>query len=413
MKILYVVHQFLPLHVAGTEIYAYHLAKEMRRRGQDARVFYVEWREGKPPYHLEERTYREIPCFEAVPGDWAKDFRGTYMNPGMEKLFREVLDRFPPDLVHIQHLANHSIGYLDILEELGIPSVYTLHEYLLMCPGGGRLLRPGLELCPGPEPAACAACAKAAGLPPPAGGDWEKAVERRKEEIVQRLAKVNLFLSPSRYLRKRFVEAGWIPSSRILASDNGFPAEIFHKARRRKREVFHLGYIGTMVAHKGVHVLVEACRGLPEKEFLCSIHGDLNVVPEYGQRLRKMDKSPCVRLMGAYDHQRVGEILADLDVAVVPSLWVENSPLTIHEAFLAGVPLLVSDIGGMAELVPPGRGGLQFKTGDPEDLREKILLLHKDRKLLQRLRETIPQVKTIQQDARDMEDRYRSLLDPR
>ncbi len=410
MKILYVVHQFLPLHVAGTEIYAYHLAREMGRRGHEVRVFYVEWRGGEPGYRLEERTYRELQCFEAVPGDWPRNFRATYMNPEMERLFREVLDRFRPDIVHIQHLANHSMGYLDILEERGIPAVYTLHEYLLMCPGGGRLIRPGLELCPGPEAKACAECAKAGGLPAPAEGSWEEAVERRKKEIVQRLAKADLFISPSRYLRERFVRAGWIPAEKIIASDNGFPTEIFHKAPRRKHDLFHVGYIGTMVEHKGVHVLVEACRGLPEEEILCSIHGDLNVVPEYGERLRKMERPPCLRLMGAYDHEKVGEILAGMDLAVVPSLWVENSPLTIHEAFLAGVPLLVSDIGGMAELVPNGKGGLQFRTGDPGDLREKILALHRDPELLNRLRRTIPPVKTIQQDAADMESRYQALL---
>ena len=412
MKILYVVHQFLPRHVAGTEIYAYYLAREMRKRGHDARVFHVEWREGKPPYHLEETTFKGVPCYEAVPGDWARDFRGTYMNPRMEGLFREVLDRFSPEVVHIQHLANHSMGYLDILEERRIPAVYTLHEYLLMCPGGGRLIRPGLERCPGPETQACAACVREAGLPSPSEGTWKEAVAARKEEITRRLAKVDLFISPSRFLRERFVEAGWIPADRIIASDNGFPTEIFHKAPGMKHDLFHVGYIGTMVEHKGVHVLIEACRGLPEEEILCSIHGDLDVVPEYGERLRKMDRPPCVRLMGAYDHEAVGEILAGMDVAVVPSLWVENSPLTIHEAFLAGVPLLVSDIGGMAELVPDGRGGLQFRTGDPADLREKILLLHRDRKLLRRLRETIPPVKTIEEDARDTEARYRVLLHP-
>jgi len=409
MKILYVVHQFLPRHVAGTEIYAYHLARAMRKRGHDARVFHVEWKEGAPPYELEEKDYREVPCFEAHPGDWPETFRETYMNPRMEELFRKVLDTFRPDLVHIQHLANHSMGYLDELKERKIPVVYTLHEYLLMCPGGGRLIRSGLELCPGPSPEACARCTREGGLPPPERGSWEEAVALRKEEITARLAGVDLFISPSRYLKGRFVRAGWIPEEKILASDNGFPVEIFRKVPRREHSFFHVGYIGTMVEHKGVHVLIEACRGIREEGILCSIHGDLDVVPEYGERLRKMERPDWVRLMGAYDHERVGEILAGLDAAVVPSLWVENSPLTIHEAFLAGVPLLVSDMGGMAELVSEGRGGLRFRTGDPADLREKILLLARDRDLLARLRETIPPVKGIDEDARDMEARYRRL----
>ena len=64
--------------------------------------------------------------------------------------------------------------------------------------------------------------------------------------------------------------------------------------------------------------------------------------------------------------------MADVDWVVVPSIWWENSPLVIQEAFLHGRPVICSDIGGMAEKVTDGVNGLHFRVGDPEDLARVI-----------------------------------------
>ncbi|MGH7818600.1 MAG: glycosyltransferase, partial [Candidatus Binatia bacterium] len=113
---------------------------------------------------------------------------------------------------------------------------------------------------------------------------------------------------------------------------------------------------------------------------------------------------------GAYDNDRVGEILADVDVVVVPSLWYENSPLTIQEAFIAGVPVITADVGGMAELVREGAGGLRFRIGDAEDLREKLRRVAEEPAILERLRREVPRVPTMAEHGREVLARYRELL---
>ncbi|MCA9322432.1 MAG: glycosyltransferase, partial [Planctomycetes bacterium] len=107
---------------------------------------------------------------------------------------------------------------------------------------------------------------------------------------------------------------------------------------------------------------------------------------------------------------RIAEVLAGIDVLVVPSLWFENSPLTIHEAWLAGIPVLASDRGGMAELVDDGVNGLHFRLGDADDLRAKIRRLIDDRQLVRQLSNRPGVVKNIRDDAVDMEARYRRLV---
>jgi glycosyltransferase involved in cell wall biosynthesis len=57
---------------------------------------------------------------------------------------------------------------------------------------------------------------------------------------------------------------------------------------------------------------------------------------------------------------------------VVPSIWWENSPVVIQEALAANVPLIASDIGGMAEKVRADIDGLHFLVGDYVDLAEKM-----------------------------------------
>ena len=117
-----------------------------------------------------------------------------------------------------------------------------------------------------------------------------------------------------------------------------------------------------------------------------------------------------MHLEGRFDNTDVGSVFAQLDVLVIPSLWYENSPLTIHEAYLAGIPVIASDHGGMAELVHDGVSGLHFRRGDAADLRAKITRLLDEPDLLEQLARDIPAVKSIADDAVAMEGRYQNLL---
>ena len=74
---------------------------------------------------------------------------------------------------------------------------------------------------------------------------------------------------------------------------------------------------------------------------------------------------------GQYDNKDIAGIFSVIDILVVPSIWHENSPSTIHAAFMARIPVITSNIGGMAELVQDGVNGLLFQVGDSKDLTKK------------------------------------------
>jgi len=451
VKILFVVHQFLPRHAAGTEIYTFVLAKELQARGHEVRIFTTEIHPERPQYELGEREHEGLWIHEAVHNHAFDRFEAHYLDPRQEENFRKVLASFPPDLVHFQHLHLHSLGYIDEVHRRGLPMVYTLHEYILMCLRGGQLLRPDGGVCEAPDPGLCAACATflprpdAPPVPPPGplerwakrllpkglrsgiGGLFRReaappvpgngedpyvaAVSRRLVEVRRRLSKVDLFLSPSAFLRKLFLENRMMAPERILHSDNGFQIAHFHKVERVPSDRLRIGYIGTIAPYKGVHLLVEAFRDLDLPGIECRIYGDMRTFPDYGEELEAMERPSNLSFEGRFDNARIGEVLAGLDVLVVPSLWFENSPLTIHEAFLAGVPVLTADRGGMAELVEDGVHGLHFEMGNAADLARKIRRLLEEPGLLESLRGRFPKVKTIGEDTDLMEERYRILRD--
>ncbi len=402
MKVLYVVHHFLPpRHVAGTEIYTFNLAREMSRRGHSVHIYYAESYMDKPQYHLERKTFKGLPCHEVVHNYKYPTFRHTWKDERMEEIFESVIREVRPDIVHFQHLHLHSIGYIDVAKAFSLPIIYTLHEYMLMCPRGGQLLKPGMDLCRGPDPRECVECRKDATI---------REIEERIAGIKERLGHVDLFISPSAFLRGKFIEQGFVSPEKIIHSDNGFDLSIFEGTVRETGDKFRFGYIGTIADYKGVHLIIEAAGKLGDCGMEVKIHGDPEVFPEYGRMLARMEKPPFVRLMGRYDHEDTGKVLAGLDVIIVPSLWYENSPLTIHEAHLSGIPVIASDIGGMAELLQGNRGGLLFERGNAEDLKDKMAEFLKDPSLAHTLVRRARKVKSIEDDARDMEKRYEAYL---
>jgi glycosyltransferase involved in cell wall biosynthesis len=477
VKILVIVHQFPPQESAGTEVYAWKLAKELQRRGHVLTVYYTQRDPERKQYSLRRGSFDGLPFFEVVNNHEFTTFRSTWKDARMEEHLASILEEVQPDVVHVQHLHLHSIGYLERIHARRIPIVYTLAEYLNICPRNGWMVKLDFSLCAGPELGECARCArgiwpapsseevltiyKPVSVPPPSepyrryswsrflrkvqrrigveNGHPEPApptfveeqtprlpddldpylpgVELRWREIKEGLANVDLFIAPSRFLLERFVDAGMVAPERILHSDYGFDHQPFERAPGAKpagtsprSENLVVGFIGSVAEQKGVHLLIEAMNRLPEQGIECQIWGGLSSFPEYVAMLRDARAHLGVRFMGRYANDRIAEVLRGLDVLVVPSRWYENSPLTIHEAFMAGIPVITGDQGGMAELVQHEKNGLCFRVGDSIDLGRQLQRLMQEPDLLARLRAGIPPVKDIAEDAREMEERFTALL---
>ena len=118
--------------------------------------------------------------------------------------------------------------------------------------------------------------------------------------------------------------------------------------------------------------------------------------------------------MDRFDHRsEVGRVFSEIDVLVVPSIWLENSPLVIHEAFMAGVPVVGARIGGTADLVRHGENGLLYEPTSARALADAIRELIDDPERVRALSSSESPVKTLTDDVREWESIYTEVLDRR
>jgi glycosyltransferase involved in cell wall biosynthesis len=219
---------------------------------------------------------------------------------------------------------------------------------------------------------------------------------------------VNLFVAPSLSIARSYGNLG-LDETKVCVSDYGF-APIAPIGRRPATHPLRIGYVGTLVWHKGVHVLLEAIRQLPESGWTLSLHGDVDVFPDYAGELRRAGVGRPVHFCGRFDRTDVAAIYSKFDVLVVPSLWLENSPLVIHEAFMAGVPVVGARIGGIADLVTHERTGWLYEPSSAAALAAVLARLIEQPERVNEMTDRLPHVKTIREDADEWEARYEALV---
>jgi len=157
---------------------------------------------------------------------------------------------------------------------------------------------------------------------------------------------------------------------------------------------------------KGISLLIDAFNEVHHSKAELNIYGRL---PSSSMYLKKHCENLPIYFRGGYNYKDIAKILSNIDVLVVPSIWYENSPLVIHEAFLAKIPVITSNLGGMAELVTHEKNGLLFEPGNVEDLIEKMNVFINNPKLIEKYsKETY--VRSIQEDVEEIEKLYVKLL---
>lgn len=219
---------------------------------------------------------------------------------------------------------------------------------------------------------------------------------------------IDLFVAPSSALADEYARLGINPR-KLKVSDYGFvPLRNVQREPRDGR--LRLGFVGTLVWHKGLHVLIEALRRVADPRVTLAIHGNTSTFPDYVTELRRLAHGLPVEFRGGFDSGRVGEVYGTFDVLVVPSIWPENSPLVIHEAFMAGVPVVGARSGGVAGLISDGHSGLLCEPGNVDSLASAIRRLLDDPSLAARLARGVPPVKSIEQDAAEWDAVYTQLL---
>lgn len=448
MRILQVVHSLPFLNQAGTEVYTYNLSLELSKRHQ-VYIFSRVCNTKQKEYKVTKQNMNGITVY--LINNTFKDcnsFEMYYENEAIDKKFAELLDKIMPDVVHIQHLVFLSIGLIKIISNRGIPIVFTLHDYWLICPKW-HIFKNGSTPCEkvfsGNFDQECLNCLSeilhikrgakrvyllSKWLLPNFALSWLKnayllciqrisdyntginKLKERARKINAFLNSIDFFIAPSEYLKNKFIEFG-ISSEKIRLSQNGLNSELFKGIQKVRTDKIRFAFIGTILPAKGLHILIESFNRIKNRDVELKIYGRLypyvgfEYYPSY---LKKIIKNKNIRFMGEFNYFEIAKIFSEIDILVVPSVWYENSPLVIKEAFLSKTPVIASKIGGIPELVNDGVNGLLFNPGDSNDLQEKIQYLIDSPDIIERLKENIPKVKSIEDNASEVEDIYNKLI---
>ncbi len=441
LNVLHTIHDFLPRHRAGSEIYALNLCQELQNRCH-VTVFCADYDQARTHGSLTWRLQDGLPVVE-LANNWPfRTLAETYRSSLVGDRIGQVLDAVRPDVVHVHNLLNLSFELPALARARGIPVVATLHDYTLVCASGGqRLHRAEQHVCHTIDLDRCARCFRQSpfyaqmtvGRALPAGPLHflaRAATRLLPAAVLERTARtagraigpsvtpadmserleaarkvfddVDLFVAPSASLADEYRRLGVDPG-KLRVSDYGFP-ELAPVPERPRSDRLRIGYVGSIVWHKGVHVLIEAAAAaaklLPTSGWQIAIHGSLEVSPDYVAAQKRAAEGLPIRFMGAFDRNQMAEVFSQIDVLVVPSLWLENSPLVIHEAFMAGVPVIGSRIGGTADLIRDGVNGLLYDPTSATALRDTLQSLIDDPDRVTQLTPRAGEVKSIQDDAR-------------
>ena len=309
------------------------------------------------------------------PDEYVYSFAGMaedrlgWDDPYQRRQLVEFLGGLRSDVYHLHHYWRVGVDLIADLMDARPDAVFvvTLHEMLAICLHHGQMVKTrSRELCRRESPLRCLSC-----FP-------EQTLERfafRKAILISVLRRFDHVIYPSEFIRTRYEDWGLTePGASVLENFLGDDIAAMPRVQSdAARLAPRFGFFGQPTAFKGMDVLL---RALPlslrdDPAITLTIFGAeredvLRLFPTLEPAIEACGNN--LSFAGRYDPLDAVDLMRSVGWVVVPSVWWENSPVVIQEARRAGTPLLVSDIGGMAEKVRDGEDGLHFKRGSPVDL---------------------------------------------
>ncbi|UCG51098.1 MAG: glycosyltransferase [Candidatus Latescibacterota bacterium] len=401
----------------GSERYFFSVSRSLERRGHTVIHFSMRHPDNIESSHSEyfvgERDYSERPTrLDDVP----KGFSFIRSKEAAARLDR-LIKKTRPDIAHLHNIYHQlTPSIIPVLREVGIPVVMTLHDYKLICPNykffdgkrycercaGGRFYRAALTRCN--------------------HGSFVRSLLLSIEAYWQRMTRiydgVRFFLAPSRYMRERFIAEGF-GADRVIylapyvldgARTGGLDDT---KATLENLPSKYVLYFGRLDREKGLPTLFAATDRCDGVRLVVCGDGPLRQILEAGIGSQREAR---VTFTGYLSKPVLDRVVAGATVVVMPSEWPENAPFTVLEAMSHGVPVIVSNMGGLPEFADMG-GCVVFEVGDSKDLAQRIEELWQNEELARKIgaegRRAVDERLTEAKHMEALETIYRRALEER
>ncbi|MBB2960606.1 glycosyltransferase [Methylobacterium sp. R2-1] len=317
--------------------------------------------EAEPPYQTRIDAYRGIPVFRiATPRERNMDWRP--FNPSVRLPFEALLDRFEPDLVHVHCVQQLTASVVEAVRARGIPYVVTVHDAWWISDFQFLIDEDGLVQMPSPDILADASSRSVT----PTGS-----IARRRG-LARMLNAAATIAAVSEPFADIYRKAGF---PQTIAIPNGVPRLTPVARRKSSTDRVRLGHIGGRTAHKGA-TLVEAILRAGRFENLSLTLVDHARATDYVSD--ETWGATSVRIVGKVPQEQIGQLYAEMDVLLAPSLWPESFGLVTREAHAAGLWVVASQLGAIGEDIDEGVNGFRVDVRSPDGLRAVFQRINAD-----------------------------------
>ena len=368
MKIL-VVNKFL-YNKGGSETYIFNLYEYMKKLGHEVEYFGME-----DPNNIAGNSAKQYVSGMNFKGNIIKKatypFKVIYSFEAKNKIGK-VIRSFKPDVVHLNNY-NYQItpSILYEIKKYNLPVIQTLHDPQLVCPYH-RLYnykkKENCEKCANGKFLNCVSqrCIDDSVLKSLIG-----AAESYIYHKLKTYDMVDCFISPSEFLKQKIFSMNCALTKDKFVVLHNFTNESIMEYNANKK--LYVLYFGRISAEKGIQTLITVCKNLPHIKFRFIGSGELE---------NELKDICNVEFLGFKSGEELKNIIREALFSIYPSEWYENCPMSILESQMYGTPVIGADIGGIPELIDNNIDGLLFRSGDANDLTDKIKYLYENNEIL-------------------------------
>jgi len=386
LRVLLVTHRFPPDGIAGVERGTQALAAELVKMGNSVTILARRPDQSRTtPEVFRERTRDGSIVYRLVGGEIRHD-RFHVDHPTLETLFSKAMVEVAPDVVHIRHLAGLPPRVIEIANRHRAAIVVSLSDFYFMCHRFHLQKRSG-DICTGPQGGKECARTCFSDEGPASRLRWglRTAYFRRLLSLAHRV------ICPSTYVASHFEQFVANPD-RIRVVPNGIAiaaSAMDAGVAPNANGVLKLACLGSVVAHKGVHVVLEALDLARLQSVDLIVFGQI-ADTDYANALREQANAIAgvnLRFYGAYRPADLAHVLGAVDCVITPSQVPETFSNTTHEALLMGIPVIAARSGALSEAVLDDVNGITFPHDRPQELASILKRLVRDQSLLPHLRQ--------------------------
>lgn len=365
MKIL-LVNKFHYIK-GGSETYYFGLADLLKKQGHEV-IFFSMKDEKNVPCKQEKYFVENVDFNQKMnPVKLVKASLKMLYSLEAKRKFEQLLIDEKPDIIHLNIFQSQLTGSIvDVAYKYHIPMVYTAHDLKSICPNY-QMLNHG-DICEKCITGNYTYCAKTGCMKDSKLKSILATLEAYVYKWRKTYQKMDLIITPSAFYKRKIKEAG-IAKCPVVHMTNFLPEGTEYNVSEKPGEYFL--YFGRISREKGILTLVRAyAEAKVEKPLYIVGTGPIeSLVCQLIEELHMIDK---IKMLGFKSGNELKEIVANSLCVCLPSEWYENGPYSIMEAQAVGKPVIVSDNGGLPELVENGVTGYIVKSKNIEDLTEKL-----------------------------------------